>query len=201
MTAGWPWVFRRETPFDDPQARFSAGKLGMRLFLLSLGVLFAASLVGYLAVRMMSPQWRPADAPGLPNLLWISSGVILVASASMQWALVCVRNDRQAAFRAAMLITCILAIGFLLSQTLAWITLIDERLDLEHLYAFTFYMLTGLHAAHVVGGLTALLIVARRGMLGIYDAEDHRAVHYTAMYWHFLGAVWIVLYGTLLLGS
>ncbi len=69
------------------------------------------------------------------------------------------------------------------------------------LYAWTFYVLTAMHAAHVIGGLPAMAITAFRASRASYTPENHRGIVYCAMYWHFLDGAWIVLYATLWLGS
>jgi cytochrome c oxidase subunit 3 len=55
-----------------------------------------------------------------------------------------------------------------------------------------------LHAAHVVGGIILLALVARKAFRGGYDHEHHLGVHHAALYWHFLDIVWLVMFGTML---
>ena len=74
-------------------------------------------------------------------------------------------------------------------------------LPTDSLYAWTFYVLTALHALHVLGGLPPMLIVTVRALRMGYGPSDHRGLVYCAMYWHFLDAVWIVLYAILWIGS
>ena len=61
-----------------------------------------------------------------------------------------------------------------------------------------FYVLTGMHAVHVIGGLVPLVVITRRAFAG-RDDPQHAGVIYTAMYWHFLDAVWLVLFVTMLI--
>ena len=69
------------------------------------------------------------------------------------------------------------------------------------LYGFTFFMLTGLHAAHVVGGLVPLGITLVRAFLGKYTWGAYGGVRNVALYWHFLDFVWLVLFAVLWFGS
>ncbi|RPJ46772.1 MAG: heme-copper oxidase subunit III, partial [Candidatus Latescibacterota bacterium] len=69
------------------------------------------------------------------------------------------------------------------------------------LFGFTFYMLTGLHAAHVIGGLGALALTAARAGQGRYTPESRAGVDACAVYWHFLDVVWIVLFAVLWIGG
>ena len=65
------------------------------------------------------------------------------------------------------------------------------------LYSFTFYFLTALHAVHVLGGVLPLTVTTVRGALGRYGPDEHTGVHVMALYWHFLDAVWLVLFTVL----
>jgi heme/copper-type cytochrome/quinol oxidase subunit 3 len=113
-----------------------------------------------------------------------------------------VRAD--AAPRAARLagVALLLGVGFLGMQAWAWIDLWRAQLHVQdNLYAWSFYVLTGLHAAHVIGGLPPLMLVWWRARNGRYSAAHPEGAVYCAMYWHFLDAVWMALYATLWLGS
>ena len=76
------------TPFDDPKARFQAGLFGMWLFLIALGVLFVATILGYLVVRIDNGDaFIPEGAPRPPALLLASTAALLLSSVTMQKAL------------------------------------------------------------------------------------------------------------------
>ena len=70
-----------------------------------------------------------------------------------------------------------------------------------NLYGFLFYLLTGLHALHVVGGLVPLAVTTARAWQGKYTAVAHAGVEHVALYWHFLDVIWLVLFGVLVLTS
>ena len=98
--------------------------------------------------------------------------------------------------------TLLLALAFLAIQTFAWWDLVGRGMDFSrHLYAWTFYFLTGLHAVHVLGGVIPLWIVTRRVRRGDRSPSVRRGIFYTAMYWHFLDVAWVVLYLTLMAGT
>lgn len=178
------------------------GTLGVWIMLASLSVLFAASMVGYLVVRLQAPQWPPAGAPGLPASLWISTAVILACSVTIHRALRAAERDDQARLRRLLITTFVLGCLFLVLQSVNWWELMAQNLSAaSNLYGFTFYILTGLHAAHVIGGLIPLGIVTRRASAGRYSSFFHGGVRHTGMYWHFLDAVWIIIFVTLLIGS
>ncbi len=181
-------------------APLATGRLGMKILVLALAMLFAASILGYLAIRLRATVWPPPGVPRLPGALWISTLIIAISSFTMQAAVRAARGDHQRALRLGMLLTTLLGAAFLISQSLNWFSLVAANLTARtNLYGFTFYMLTGLHAAHVVGGLVPLGVVTTRAWRGRYSARFHPGVEYCAIYWHFLAVVWLVLFAILVL--
>lgn len=175
--------------------RISAGQLGMIIFLVSLSVLFAGTMVAYLIVRFRNDTWRTAEQPGLPLGLIASTILIMLASLALHRAVTAIRKNRVEALQRWLVATFVLALGFLVGQTLNWISMTRHDLppDAKSLYAFTFYMLTGVHALHVVGGFVPLSVCVRRAYQGAYTSLSFRGVRYCAQYWHFLDVVWILM--------
>jgi cytochrome c oxidase subunit 3 len=199
-----PLLRLQNDPFTDPAARLSAGRFGMWLFLLTLAVVFVATIIGYLAVRISpinASTWPPASMPPLPGVLFWSTGALLVSSWTMHRGVrACERGE--ASQGRWMLTTLVLGIVFLALQIIAWREAIADNMRIaDHLYAWTFFVLTGLHGAHVVGGLIPLGVVTVKALGGRYGPDRASGAIYCGMYWHFLDAVWIVLYATLWLGS
>jgi heme/copper-type cytochrome/quinol oxidase subunit 3 len=175
-----------------------AGVLGMWIFLATLAVLFLAAIVGYLVVRLNAPDWPPKGMPRLPGGLWLATCLLVAASVTVHRALSSIRSGDPARCTRWLAATLALGSGFLAVQGWNWWGLIRLHLmAASNLYAFTFFMLTGLHAAHVIGGIALLAVVLMRSRAGRYGSGRHDAVIYAAMYWHFLGAVWIVLFAVL----
>ena len=194
------------SPFSSQRARLAAGTLGLRLFLLSLGVLFAVSVIGYLVIRLAPGAEPVGQLPPLPAGLWLSTAILLASSGTMQVALMAVREDRPRRLRSAMVATTLAGFAFLAVQLLCWIewagSLAESLGQTQRVFLLTsFYVLTGLHAAHVIGGLIPLAVVTQRAFRNRYSSDDHAGVVYCAMYWHFLDGVWIVLFLTLLIGT
>lgn len=172
-----------------------AGPFGLAWFLASLGMLFGASVIAYYAVRVPAAEAWGQGLPPLPSLLWGSTAVLVVSSATMHLALRGARAGAQGQLRWGLYLTDALGAVFLLLQVLAWQALYARAgaPALQTLYGMTFYFLTALHAAHVVGGLVPLGITTYKAVQGKYGPEDSTGVLMCAMYWHFLDAVWLVL--------
>ena len=174
------------------------GTMGIALFLASLTMLFAGSLVAVVWVRISADQWPPAGAPALPRLLWLSTALLIGSSATIHSALVSIRRGDQQGLQRRLILTAVLATLFLASQAAGWFQFFDAAAFESHLYSFSFYVLTGLHAAHVIGGVVALAVVLVMAYRGCYSRAHYPGVRNTAIYWHFLDAVWLVLFAFLL---
>lgn len=181
-----------------PRAR----TIGMILLLASLGMLFAASVVGYLVIRLFSRNAPPPGQLELSFLLWISSAIILLSSVTVGLALKSIRRDQQDRFRLFLILTAALSVLFVAVQAPALWGLLDQHAALRHqgvhLYGLVFVLIL-IHALHVLGGLIALGRVVTKALAGRYDRENHADVRFVAMYWHFLDVVWIVLFAAMLL--
>ena len=192
----------RVTPFDSDAARFDARRMGMWIFLVVLALLFVSTIFGYLFVRVENAStWLDGNPPPPPTILLYSTVALLLSSWTMHLALRAAERGERAQGK-WMLATLGLALFVLTLQAFAWVQLIQENLTISTgLYAWMFYVFTGLHAVHVIGGLIPLLLTTARARRCEYGPNDFGGVLCTAMYWHFLDGAWIVLYLTLLLGS
>jgi heme/copper-type cytochrome/quinol oxidase subunit 3 len=175
-----------------------AGVLGMWVFLATLTVLFLAAIVGYLFVRLKATDWPPPGMPRLPAGLWLATLVLLAGSVTIHRALIATRNGERTRSIRGLEVTLALAVVFLSVQLVNWWGLIRVRVTAaSNLYAFTFFMLTGLHAAHVIGGVVLLAVVLARALRGHYGSGAYSGITYAAMYWHFLDAIWLLLFAVL----
>jgi len=168
----------------------------MRFFIAALSILFAASLIGYLVVRGRSESWIPEGVQAAPPGLWISTIIIVLSGITIQLALTGIRRGRALDLKLGLAATFLLGLAFLVAQALNWLGLIRLALSPEvaAMYQFTFFFLTGLHGLHVLGGLIPLGMALSGALHGAYSAENHAGVHHVAIYWHFLGVVWLVMF-------
>ena len=175
-----------------------AGVLGMWIFLATLTVLFLAAIAGYLVVRLKATAWPPPGMPRLPAGLWLATVVLVAGSVTIHRAQRAIRRGNLRTSTRWLATTLALGVAFVAVQSWNWWGLIRVRLTAaSNLYAFTFFMLTGLHAAHVVGGIALLAIVWWRSSRGRYGCGHHPGITYAAMYWHFLDAIWLLLFAVL----
>jgi cytochrome c oxidase subunit 3 len=166
-------------------------------------MLFAGSLVAYLVTRAQNPVWRTASMPGLPRGLLASTALLLVLAVTLRGA---ERAGRDAdAQKVVRWLAGSVALGcaFLVAQGLNWLEVAGAALpsELRSLYVFTFFLLTALHALHVLFGLGPLVWVLVRAARGRLSLAKSEALLLSRRYWDFLLVVWLVLLGTLSLAS
>ncbi len=180
-------------------AKPGMGIWAMWIFLAALTMLFAASVVGFLLIRFAAPQWPPPGVPQFSGLgLFASTLVLLVSSGTMHWALTGVRSGNQSSLRMGLAVTLILGLLFLILQAYNWQPVISALYPArEASYKLT-WVLAAVHGAHVIGGLLPLAYIWLRARRGLYSSSYHPGVGYIAMYWHFLDAVWLVLFAVLI---
>lgn len=167
-------------------------RLGLALAMLGMSTLFAAFLVAYLVLRRNAPTWPPPGAPLPPRGLWMSTLVLLASSAALVRA---VRARDVAAMRRRLAWTLALGTSFLAVQAILWREVFaGGRFTFSDAYGTIFYSLTGLHAAHVVGGLVFLSRTFLRARREPAAPRTRLALALCSTYWHFMGAIWLVLF-------
>ena len=198
-----PIVPHADGPTDpgQPPALAGAGLLVMWLLIISLGIGLAALLVFYFIMRARAPVWPPPGTPPLPAGLWLSTGVLLLSSATIELALRGARRGRPGLVRSGTAATTALALAFVVSQLVNWGLAVAAKLPPGlNMFSALFYLLTGLHGLHVIGGLIPLVWVTFNARRGVYTPARHEGLRYVALYWHFLDVAWLAMFTALLLG-
>ncbi len=189
-----PWI---AAPVEEAacQAPFNANArlVALTTFLAVATAFFALILSAY-SLRMELGDWVPLTEP---QLLWTNTTVLVLASFAFQWTRnAAVRGD-EAKLKPGLVVTGLLTSAFLVGQYIAWQQLFasGEFITSNPSNAF-FFLLTGLHAMHILGGM----FVWARATLKVFDgASDVRqSIELCTIYWHFLLLVWLVLFGLLL---
>jgi cytochrome c oxidase subunit 3 len=88
---------------------------------------------------------------------------------------------------------------FGLEAEVAGIEIFGQLKPWDSIYGGVFFIMTGIHALHVISGVALLLVVWNRGRKGDFSAENHWGVEGTALYWHYVDVVWIFFYPALYL--
>jgi cytochrome c oxidase subunit 3 len=193
-----PSSLRPEHPQRERSFNISSRQLGMVLFLASLAVLFIASMAAYVITRSGHPDWAAHDV----KLPWglLGAGLFLVGtSVAIELGLSAIRRNNQRRLMQWLWGTGVFALLFLLAQALNWRTVMQHNVtdDSRILSLFIFYMLTGVHALHIVAGFIPLGIVIYRCKQRDYSSSRYEGVSLCAQYWHFLGVIWVLLMATM----
>ena len=172
-------------------------RLGMALFLVSLAMLFGASVVAFAYLRLTSPALQGLAPVELPLGLFASTAALMGAGWAVHKSWQSARRGHFPHLRRWLGRTWILSALFIAIQIPAMWQLLEwhQRLDASGqagLYGITFALIM-VHALHVVGGMVPLSILAWKARRDLLDSEHLLTVRACAAYWHFLEAVWVAL--------
>ncbi len=185
-----------EKPFTPDKFR-----IGMWFVMLAVLMTFGGVISAYIVIATNGvAEWQPFN---LPLQIWFSTGLILASSAAYQISKDKLLNENQTGAKHWLLVTTVLGAAFISSQILAWFELARRSVYVQsNPYAGFFYILTALHALHVVGGIVALGYIVLRTWRETSSASElfqrQTISNVVGWYWHFMGALWIILF--LLLG-
>lgn len=180
---------------NDGSLTLPDAKVGFWVFLAVITMIFALFAVAY-NVRLALADWRPLTDPGV---LWLNTAMLIFSSIAMQVARVAANQGNIRRTRMGLAMGGAGSIAFLLGQLWAWQQLKAAGFFLTSNPADAFfYVITGLHGLHVLGGLWVWARTAVKAWL-IDDVEKIQlSVELCTVYWHFLLIVWAVLFGLLL---
>ncbi|MGA3176520.1 MAG: cytochrome c oxidase subunit 3 [Candidatus Acidiferrum sp.] len=161
-------------------------------------LMFFMALASAFLIRKGTGEWVPVRIPGL---LWVNTAILLTSSATLEMARKRLAKSDANGFRRLWQVTTILGVLFLVGQLMAWRILAGQGIYLATNPASSFfYIFTGAHGLHLLGGVCALLYVAWRNF---DQAKVSRGVaaEVASYYWHFMDALWLFLLALLYLGK
>jgi heme/copper-type cytochrome/quinol oxidase subunit 3 len=175
----------------------ASGWFGMWCLVVTEGALFVYLLFSYFyCASQQAGAWPPGGPPKL-DLALPNTAILLASSAAVWWGERNVRRNRRGAGAIGLLVGLVLGCIFAAVQLREWH---GKPFGFgPDLYGTLFYTVTGFHLAHVVAGLFVLAALALWTGLGKFDARRHVPVSIGAVYWHFVDAVWIVVFTSLYL--
>lgn len=179
---------------DAPEMRGSpatAAKVGLGIFLAVAGALFTLLVSAYL-IRLSGSDWWSIP---IPRVLWVNTATLAASSVALQWAKTEARLDRGDVLNTALAVAFVLAVLFLGGQVLAWRQLVSAGYVLaDNPSNSFFYMITGFHGLHILGGLFVLGRTTIRARTSRVRAKVSLSVDLCAIYWHFMLVVWLILF-------
>ncbi len=203
--------------FDDPLQQKEAAQAGMWVFLVTEVLFFGALLTAYTVYRHLYPAaFREASRRTDLALGSINTAVLLTSSFTMALCVHAAKTGRRAALVALLALTMALGAGFLAIKGVEWAREIHEHLlpgpsfefpsaypgeagRQAQLFFVLYFVMTGVHALHLVIGIVLLGVLAFFAALGRYRSDYYTPVEVAGLYWHFVDIVWIFLYPLLYL--
>jgi cytochrome c oxidase subunit 3 len=181
---------------DERAVRRTSGPvLGMVVFVASEAMFFATFFGAYFTIYSVNPVWPPAGFPRLkPELATVLTVVLVTSSVTLQLGVGAIRRGR------TRILLLLLGLTILLGATFLGLQLYDYSLlefgVRDGIFGSLFYVMTGLHMAHVFGGVVFLALVLVQGLGGQLTDASHDSLEAGAIYWHFVDLVWICLFTT-----
>lgn len=181
---------------DERVVRQTSGPvLGMVVFVASEAMFFATFFGAYFTIYSVNPVWPPAGFPRLePELATVLTVLLVTSSVTLQIGVRAIRRDRTRAMLVWLGLTILLGAGFLGLQLYDYSLLGFGVRD--GIFGSLFYVMTGLHMAHVFGGVVFLVLVLSQGLGGQLTHAHHDSMEAGSIYWHFVDVVWICLFTT-----
>ena len=187
----------------DTNTGVSNAKLGIWLFISSEALFFGAFIATYFLYRGRDAQFLnkgKTDAL-VPDKLFnipftsVTSFILLMSSLTMVLALAAIQRGDQRRLRIWLLATALFGLTFISGQVFEFTEFYREGLHLgTNMFGTTFFVLTGLHGAHVTMGIIWLLILWGRSVQGRLPQAKSEAVEIAGLYWHFVDIVWIFIF-------
>ena len=176
------------------------GWWGMVTLIATEAMVFALLLFSYFYLRAQSSAW-PLGGIAKPDLFAPSIRTVLLLGSSIPVHVAerAIKRGNRRRMLVAFGIAWVMAAAFLVGHFVEYADLWDKFRPSTNAYGSLFYSITMLHAIHLIVGMTMVAYVGIRGLRGRYDEHRHTAVQTTAMYWHFVDAVWIAVFASLYL--
>jgi cytochrome c oxidase subunit 3 len=199
--------------FAEPEQQFDASKLGMWLFLATEILLFGGLFVGFGISQGKYPEAFVAAHHHLDrNLGFLNTVVLLISSFTMVMGVQSAKLNQRSKTVMYLVITILCACAFLVVKYFEYSHKFHEGLLPGKFYShegdlvasqfvfFSFYfMMTGLHGIHILGGIGALTWIAVRASKGEFSSNYYTPVDLVGLYWHLVDLIWIYLFPLLYL--
>lgn len=188
-------------PITEVQWRPTRGRVGMACLIAAESCIFLTFVVAYLFYIGKSASGpQPGEVLSLP-LVIVNSIALICSSLTVVLAVKALERGRMGALRGWLALTILLGAGFCAGTALEWHGLmVDDGLFIStNLFGTTYYSLVGLHLLHVIVGLLLLSVVLVLALRGRVARSHAGAVDMLSWYWHFVDAVWVIVFTTVYL--
>lgn len=180
-----------------PVGRRASGWYGMLLLIATEAALFIYLLFSYFYLGSQTPgPWPPSGPPAL-GVAAANTLILLASSVTAAWGQRGIERGRSGRLLVGLVLSLLLGVVFVGIQVHEWLS--KSFTPDTNAYGSLFFTITGLHIAHVVAGLVILACLALWTAMGRFRADRHVHVAVGILYWHFVDAVWLVVFASLFL--
>ncbi len=166
--------------------------------LATIVMMFVAFTSAYI-VRRAAGNWYEFR---LPDIFLVNTAVILLSSVTLQVSFNSFKKGREMAYKGFLIATFILGIAFVVLQYMGWKAMDAQGATITINPSSSFiYVISGVHAAHVLGGITILMVALMHAYILPYRPTERRVLRFglSLQYWHFVDLLWVYLYGFFML--
>ena len=196
MEKPWPQSNGATVLKAGPSISRTPTEVGLLFFLASITGLFTLLLISYNGRILLGNDWVPVPDP---TILWINTVILIFSSIAFQRARKNARASKVTGIKKNLLVAGLLTFGFLAGQTIASLQLYELGYYVSNNPANSFfYLLTSIHALHLIGGLFVWMRTQYRAQLGIDLGKITVSIELCAIYWHYLLVVWLIIFVLLL---
>lgn len=170
-----------------------AKQYALYVSLASIFMMFSALISAYI-VRQSAGNWL--EFP-LPDAFYWSTGIIVASSITLHIAKRCFLSSNFVLYRLLLVLSLVLGVLFVYMQYSGWLSMTGNGVFLDGNPSGSFvYVISGLHAAHVLGGIAAILLAVLQSMVFKDKVDQSRLVrlNLTTRYWHFVDLLWLYLF-------
>ncbi len=189
--ARFPEVDMHATYFPQLNSR----KLAMWVFLASEVMFFTSLIAVFIAFKVLNPEafHEAHNILSLP-LATLGTSVLIISSFAVVMGLEALQADDRRVFFNWMGLTLVFGLVFVSIQAIEWSALMSEGIKGSSIFGTPFFVTTGFHGLHVLGGVAWLALLLGRAARGEYSSKNYLGVEMFGLYWHFVDVVWIVLF-------
>jgi cytochrome c oxidase subunit 3 len=194
----WAVVGSAEYSPDIGPVNHPARKVALYLFLASITSLFLLFMTAYL-MRMNPHHGSDWQSVSKPAVLWINTLLLILSSICLQWVKSIAQGNTSTYLKTGLLLTGIFTIAFIAGQIVAWQQMHDStEFFIANPAVGFFYLLTGVHALHILGGLFVWGRLSAKSMRGADITTIKQGIELCTVYWHYLLVVWLLMFVLLL---
>jgi len=170
-------------------------KKNMMYWAMASMTVFFGGFCSYYIVMHGNGNWLVFN---LPALFFVSTAVIILSSLTLWWAQRSIAANNFGGAKTGTLLTLGLGIAFCFIQYAAWKELYAQGIVFagkqSNVAGAIMYVITAMHFLHIIGGLSALTVSSIKVLRQKYSSENYLGLSLTALFWHFLGVLWVILF-------